>query len=345
MTPVSILAASGAHALTSAHGSVYDTAKHPQLDPAMQRVLNVLESLHGQPIENLSPSDARLQPTPADAVKKILEHDNNLLIVDNSLIVSEQKIDGPLGQIPIHIFTPPGEGPFPVLVYFHGGGFVIANTKTYESSVRALAKAANAVVVSVDYHQAPEHPFPAPVNDAFTAYQWVLDNTKEFNGDSNRVAVGGESAGGNLAAVVSLMARDNKVKLPIHQLLIYPVVNDDLDSASYIRNENAKPLNKNMMKWFFKHYAADSNNAYALPLKASTLRGLPSATVITAEMDPLLCDGKFYADRLRYEGVEVAYQEFTGVTHEFFGMGAVIPKAKQAEIFAADNLIKAFSKE
>jgi acetyl esterase len=345
MTPVSVLAASGAHALTSAHGSVYDSAKHPQLEPAMQRVLNVLESLHGKPIEHLTPSDARSQPTPADAVQKILEDENKLFVIDNSLSICELKIDDPIGQIPIHIYTPLGEGPFPVLVYFHGGGFVIASTKTYDASVRALAKDTNAIVVAVDYHQAPEYPFPAPANDAFFAYKWVLDHVKEFNRDANRIAVGGESAGGNLAAVVSLMARDYKVKLPVHQLLIYPVVNDDFDSPSYVRNENAKPLNKNMMKWFFKYYAGDANNAYALPLKAATLRGLPSATVITAEIDPLLCDGKAYADRLRYEGVDVNYQEYSGVTHEFFGMGEVVPTARNAEVFAAENLIRAFSKE
>jgi acetyl esterase len=344
MTSASALLASGTHALASLHSSPSTKAKHPSPDPAMQRVLNTLAEMRGKPIENLSAAEARLQPTPADAVKKILEEENNLIISDANLKIQNLLIEGPMGQIPLHVYTPLGDGPFPVLMYYHGGGFVIANSKTYESSIRALAKGANAIVVAVDYHQAPEYPYPAAVDDAVIAYKWVLEHAQEFNGDSNNVAVSGESAGGNLAAVLSLIARDQKIKLPVHQLLIYPVVNDDLDSTSYLRNENAKPLNKGMMKWFFQHYAGDANNAYALPIKAASLRGLPSATIITAEIDPLLCDGKSYADRLHFEGVEVAYQEYCGVTHEFFGMGDVVPKAKEAELFAVENLISAFRK-
>ena len=344
MTSVSALLASGTHALTSSHTSILNSAKHSFPDAAMQKVLNTLADMHGKPIKDLSPTEARLQPTPADAVKKILEDENNLIISDAELKIQNLLIDGPVGQIPLHIYTPHGDGPFPVLMYYHGGGFVIANSKTYESSIRALAKGANAIVVAVDYHQAPEFPYPAAVDDAVTAYKWVVEHVQEINGDPNNIAVGGESAGGNLAAVVSLIARDQKLKLPVHQLLIYPVVNDDLESTSYLRNANAKPLNKEMMKWFFQHYAADANSPYALPIKAASLRGLPSATVITAEIDPLLCDGKSYADRLRFEGVEVSYQEYSGVTHEFFGMGAIVPKAQEAEAFAVENLVEVFRK-
>lgn len=344
MTSASALLASGTHALTSSHSPILNNAKHPFPDTAMQKVLNTLADMRGRPIENLSPAEARLQPTLADAVKKILEDENNLVVSDASLKIQNLLIDGPVGQIPLHIYTPQGDGPLPVLMYYHGGGFVIANSKTYESSIRALAKGANAIVVAVDYHQAPEHPYPAAVDDAVTAYKWVLEHAQEFNGDPNNIAVAGESAGGNLAAVVSLIARDQKIKLPVHQLLIYPVVNDDFESASYLRNANAKPLNREMMKWFFQYYKGDANSPYALPIKAPSLRGLPSATVITAEIDPLLCDGKFYADRLQFEGVEVSYQEYSGVTHEFFGLGEVVPKAKDAELFAVENLTIAFRK-
>ena len=344
MTSASVLLASGTHALTSSHSSVFDSSKHPSPDPAMQRVLNTLGMMAGKPIESLSANEARLQPTPADAVKKILDDENNLIISDSSVRIQDLLIDGPVGQIPLHVYTPLGDGPFPVLMYYHGGGFVIANTKTYEASIIALAKGANAIVVSVDYHKAPEHPYPAAVDDAVFAYKWVVDHAQELNGDPDNIAVSGESAGGNLAAVVSLIARDQKIQPPVHQLLIYPVVNDDFESVSYLRNANSKPLNKEMMKWFFQHYAADANSAYALPIKAASLRGLPSATVITAEIDPLLCDGESYADRLRFEGVDVAYQEYLGVTHEFFGMGEVVPKAKEAQLFAIEQLIAAFRK-
>ena len=179
--------------------------------------------------------------------------------------------------------------------------------------------------------------------DALAAYQWAIAHAKEINGDPMRVAVAGESAGGNLATVVSMMARDQKIQMPVHQLLVYPVVNDDMNNESYKKNANAKPLNKPMMEWFFKHYGADPKSPYALPMKATSLKGLPPATVITAEIDPLMTEGKAYADRLKKEGVAVNYKHYTGVTHEFFGMGAVVPKAKEANDFATGELTKAFN--
>ena len=319
-------------------------AKAPKAEPHMQKVLDALASLGGKPIETLTPQEARQQPTPADAVKKVLTDMGMSAAPEPGVTVKDMMIAGPLGDFPIHIFTPEGKGPFPVMVYYHGGGFVIANTKVYEASPRALAKMAKAVIVAVDYHQAPEHKFPAAPNDAYAAYTWVLKNAQTINGDAARVAVGGESAGGNLATVVSMMARDKKEPLPVHQLLVYPVVNDDMNNASYKKCAAAKPLNKPTMAWFFKHYGGDPKNPYALPMKATTLKGMPSATVIAAEIDPLLSEGKAYADRLKKDGVAVTYKKYQGVTHEFFGMGAVVPAAKEAEQFAADALIKAYQK-
>ena len=318
----------------------------PKANKEMQKVLDALKSLDGKPMETLTPEEARKQPTPADAVKKVMEQQGKSTTPDPSITVKDMNIPGPLGEIPVHIYTPPGAGPFPIMVYFHGGGFVIADTKIYDASPRALAKGANAIMVAVDYHRAPEHKFPAAPNDAYAAYTWVLQHAKEFNGDPSRVAVGGESAGGNLAAVVSMTARDKKAALPIHQLLVYPVTNNDMDNASYKTNAQAKPLNKAMMQWFFKYYATpqDGTNPYAVPMKAETLKGLPSATVITDEIDPLRTEGKEYADRLKKDGVAVAYKDYKGVTHEFFGMGAVVPEAKKAEDFAAGELKKVFAK-
>lgn len=315
----------------------------PKADPAMQKVLDALASLGGKPIESLTPVEARKQPTPADAVKKVLTGMGKSSAPEADVTVKDMMIAGPLGNFPIHIFTPEGKGPFPVMVYFHGGGFVFADTKTYEASPRALAKMAKAITVSVDYHQAPENKFPAAPNDAYAAYTWTLEHAKEINGDPMRVAVGGESAGGNLATVVSIMARDKQATMPVHQLLIYPVVDADMTRPSYMTNATAKPLNKAMMAWFFKHYAGDPTNPYALPIKAASLKGLPPATIIGAEIDPLLSEGKAYADRLKKDGVAVSYKQYMGVTHEFFGMGAVVPKAKEAEQFAADALKKAYA--
>ncbi len=312
----------------------------------MQKVLDALGSLGGKPIETLTPEEARKQPTPADAVKKVLQQEGKKTDPEPVGNVKDMAIPGPAGEIPIHIYTPKGKGPFPVMVYYHGGGWVIADTKTYEGSVRALTNGANAIIVSVDYHRAPEHKFPVPADDAYAAYIWVLQHAQEFNGDPSRIAVGGESAGGNLATVVSLMARDRKATLPVYQLLVYPITNNDFETPSYRANAEAKPLNRAMMSWFFKHYVAkdeDGNNPYVSPLKATSLRGLPPATVITDEIDPLMSEGKAYADRLKQDGVKVSYKNYTGVAHEFFGMGAVVPKAKEAEEMAFSDLKKAFA--
>jgi len=319
------------------------SGKPPKADADMQKVLDAMASLKPKPIETLSPEEARKQPTPADAVKKVMAGMGKPTAPEAGVTMKTMTIGSGDASFPVHIFTPEGKGPFPVMVYYHGGGFVIADTKVYEASPRALATMANAIMVAVDYRRAPEHPFPAAPDDAFTAYQWTLAHARELNGDPARVAVGGESAGGNLATVVSMMARDKKVQMPVHQLLVYPVVDNDMNRPSYKRNAHAKPLNKAMMAWFFKHYGGDPANPYALPMKAASLKGLPAATIVAAEIDPLLSEGKAYAEKLQKDGVAVSYKEYSGVTHEFFGMGAVVAKAKDAEGFAADALKKAFA--
>ncbi|WP_232410904.1 alpha/beta hydrolase [Methylophilus sp. 5] len=316
----------------------------PQADPDMQLVLDALTALGGKPIETLSPTEARQQPTPADAVKRVLQQQGRFPATAQ---VSSHEISipgGPLGSMPAHVYTPVGEGPFPVILYFHGGGFVLADSKVYEASIIALAQGARAIVVSVDYHLAPEHPFPTQPNEAFAAYQWLRQHAGELNGDRQRIAVAGESAGGNLAVVTSLMARDKDVPLPLHQLLIYPLVNNDTQNASYENNAHAKPLNAAMMYWFFGHYSqpAEAESAYALPDKAQSLKELPPATIITAEIDPLYEEGRAFAERLQNDGVPVAYRHFDGVVHEFFGMADVVAKAREAQVFAIAELRKAF---
>ena len=343
MKSIANMTAFAAVALVSALTYAADAPVPPKAEPHMQKVLDALASLGGKPIETLTPEEARKQPTPADAVKKVLSNMGKSTAPEGGVTVKDMSINGPHGEVPIHIFTPDGKGPFPVMVYYHGGGFVIADTKVYEASPRALAKMAKAIIVSPDYHRAPESKFPAAADDAYAAYTWTLEHAKEINGDPMRVAVGGESAGGNLATVVSMMARDKKGKMPLHQLLVYPVVSNDMTRPSYMTNADAKPLNKPMMGWFFKHYDADSSSPYALPIKAPSLKGLPPATIIAAEIDPLLSEGVAYADKLRTDGVAVTYKEYKGVTHEFFGMGAVVPLAKDAETMAAEQLKKAFA--
>jgi len=244
------------------------------------------------------------------------------------------------------IYTPKGPGPFPITVYFHGGGWVIANLNTYDSSARAICNAANTVVVSVAYRQSPETTYPGPVNDAYRATQWAFQNAATLNGDAKRIAVAGENTGGNMATVVCHMARDKGGSMPIHQLLIYPVAQlASLDTPSYQTYANAQPLSKASAAWFFARYLANSNdaqNSYASPLLATDFSKLPPATIIGAEIDPLQSEGMDYANKLKGANIPVTYQLYTGVTHEFFGMGAVLDEAKQAVALAGQGLRSAF---
>ena len=234
----------------------------------------------------------------------------------------------------------------PVVVYFHGGGWVIANTDVYDSSPRALASLTKAIIVSVDYRQAPEHKFPAAHEDSFAAYQWVLENAASFGGDPARIAVAGESAGGNLGAGVSLMARDRKARMPVAELLVYPIAGYDFDTPSYQENATAKPLDKAGMQWFYQQYLNSPKDAQdpRISLVNADLHGLPPTTVITAQIDPLRSEGQALAKNLEKAGVKVESKNYDGVTHEFFGMGAVVAEARDAEKFGADGLKKAFAK-
>ena len=316
-------------------------------NPQMQAVLDQLAALGPKPIETLSPEEARKQPSAADAVKALLKKTGKSTDPEPVAAVKDITIPGPAGKIAARVYTPKGDGPMPVLVYWHGGGWVLADLDTYDSSCRALCNAAGCVVVSCDYRHAPEHPFPAAADDAFAAYQWVLKRAADVGGDGKRVAVAGESAGGNLAAGVAIRARDTKVTPPLYQVLVYPVTNNNLDTPSYTQHADAKPLNKPMMKWFFAHSIGNQpsvvGNPLAFPLQAD-LSNLPPATVITADIDPLRDDGKMYAEKLMKAGVKATHENYEGVTHEFFGMGAVVDDAKKAVAKAADGLKGAFGK-
>jgi acetyl esterase/lipase len=317
----------------------------PKANPEMQTVLDQLATLGGKPADQLTPPEARQQPTPADAVKALLKKRGQNTAPEPVAKVENKSITGPGGGIAIRIYTPEGAGPFPVIVYIHGGGWVIADLDVYDSSPRALANAAKAIVVSSHYRLAPEHPFPASHEDVFAAYKWARENVASFNGDASRIAVAGESAGGNMAVAISLMARAQNVPLPVHQVLIYPVAGTDMNTPSYQENANAKPLNKAMMEWFAKHEFKNPQDKQdpRIDLANANLRGLPSTTIIVAEIDPLRSEGKMLADKLKAAGVEVAYKNYDGVAHEFFGMGAVIKESKDATKFAAKNLMNAFS--
>jgi acetyl esterase len=313
----------------------------------MQQVLDQLAALGGKPIETLSAAEARRQPTPTDAVKALLTKKGKSAAPDPAVSSVDRSIPGPGGSLPIRIYTPKsGTGPFPVVVYYHGGGWVIANKEVYDGGARALSKLSNAVVVSVDYRQGPENKFPAAHDDAFATYEWALKNAASINGDPKRIAVAGESAGGGLAVATAIMARDKKVQMPVAIVSVYPIAGTDTTTSSYVENAKAKPLNRAMMSWFFDNYLngpQDRANP-RLNLVAADLKGLPPTTIINAQIDPLRADGEVLAQKLKDAGVEVTQKTYPGVTHEFFGMGGVVDSAKDAEQSAADALKRAFGR-
>ena len=329
-----------------------DSGTAKRADKDMLAVLKKLGDLGAKPIESRSVEEARMQPTPADAVKAVLKDEGkDPMAVMAAMKVSKKDMTYPIpgGTEPIRVYTPEGAGsaPLPVIVYYHGGGWVIADIDTYEASALALAKKANAIVASVEYRRAPENKFPAAHEDSFAAYKWVLANAAQFGGDPARVAVAGESAGGNLATNVAIMARDQNVQLPVHMLIIYPVAGTDMTTPSYIANQNAMPLSKGGMGWFVDKVLAKPEDAMSPMLNLTTmadLKGLPPATIITDSIDPLMSDGKMLAEKLKSAGVSTSYKNYEGVTHEFFGMGAVIADAEAAENFATHDLKESFAK-
>ena len=255
--------------------------------------------------------------------------------------VEDRRIPGPAGEIPLRIYTPQPRGTLPVLVYYHGGGWVIGTFDTHDAVCRHLANRSGAIVVSVDYRMAPEHKFPAAAEDCYAATCWVASNAAALGADPKRLAVGGDSAGGNLAAVVSLMARDRGAPRIAFQLLVYPVTDYSYDTASYRENADGYLLTKDAMMWFWNHYLrepGDGANPYASPLRAASLAGLPPAMVITAEYDPLRDEGEAYARRLREAAVPVTLRRYDGIIHGFFILTGVFDEAIQAVSEAAAEM-------
>ncbi|AWM35208.1 alpha/beta hydrolase [Hymenobacter nivis] len=315
----------------------------PNLTPAMAAVIEQLMSFSPKPLPTLTAVQARQQPSFADALKKQMQVSNIPTPPMNCDTMSVTVAPG----VRARVYTPKsGTAPFPVIVYYHGGGWVIATNDTYAASAQAMCEQVGAVLVSVEYRKGPEHKFPTAHDDAFAAYQYVLKNAASMKGDPNRVAVMGESAGGGLACAVSMMARDRKVALPKYQVLVYPIAGYDMTTPSYQKYTDTAPLNAPAMAWFFKNYLrspADGKDP-RVNLVAANLKGLEPTTVISAEYDPLMSEGKTLADNLQKAGVKVDYKLYDGTTHEFFGMAAVVPQAKEAEQLAAANLKKAFGK-
>jgi acetyl esterase/lipase len=295
------------------------------LDPQMKSILDQMAAAKLAAFHQMTPEEARLQmarrAVPEQQVASVSSEDRH--------------VPGPGGDVPVRIYTPEGTGPFGALVYYHGGGWVLGNIAMTDLSCRLLAKASRCAVMSVDYRLAPEHKFPAPAEDCYAAAKWLSDNAASVNCDASRIAVGGTSAGGNLAAAVALMARDRGGPPIAFQLLIYPATRRELDTKSHqqFASDNYYILSRADMEWFWDHYLtspADAAHPYACPDRAATLKGLPPAFTITAEFDPLRDEGEAYAARLREEGVSSVLKRYNGVTHGFFGMPLQVDLAKQA---------------
>ncbi len=317
----------------------------PSIDPQMLAVVEQLKAFEQPGFPEMTGFQARNAKTPAEAVAALMMktgHGAMLPKVDTKhRVLPVGSDDGTL----VRTYTPlEGSGPFPVIVYYHGGGWVIADLDTYEASAAALSAKTGAVVVSVAYRQAPESPYPAAHDDAFAAYKWVVEHAAQVNGDPSRIALAGESAGGNLAVAVAMRARDEGVALPVHILSVYPIADGDVESESYDEYADAIPLSRPAMEWFFDNYAPDwRTEAYPyIDLIDADLSGLPTTTVINAEIDPLASEGETLTERLEEAGVEVERELYEGVTHEFFGMAAVLEQAVEAQDYAASRLKAAF---
>ena len=249
-------------------------------------------------------------------------------------------------SVPVRIYNPNPAEILPCLVYFHGGGWVIGDLETHDSICRKLANSASCVVVAVDYRLAPEHIYPAPMNDCYTALNWVVKQAAELGVNANKIAVGGDSVGGNLSAVMALRARDENGPHICHQLLVYPVTDATFDTPSYRENGEGYMLSKATMEWFWQHYIGNDNDPlspYISPIRAENLTNLPSATVITAEFDPLRDEGEAYAAKLLAAGNTVTVKRFDGVVHGFFSMSDLLEEAQGAIDLAAAELTASFT--
>lgn len=246
-------------------------------------------------------------------------------------------------SIPMRLYRPRG-GTLPLLVYFHGGGWVVGSVALSDNFCRALANASGCAVLSVEYRLAPEHRYPAAADDAYAATRWAAEHAAELGTDVERLAVGGSSAGGNLAAVVCLMARERGAPKIALQLLHVPVMDHDFTRASYVRNAKGMGLTRAGMEWFWGHYEPDlgrRDEPYASPLRAKDLRGLPPALFVVAECDPLRDEGAAYSERLRQAGVAVTYREYAGMVHAFMGWSSVVATGARAFSEVGADLRKA----
>lgn len=315
------------------------TSPKPSAD--MQAVLDALVALGGEPLTSLTPAQARMQPTFADAYARVAQQ-RGITLKTGAVTTTDYSYGSDDEQF-VRVYRPAGttaDADLPVIVYYHGGGWVIANVDVYDATPRYLAEAMNAVVVSAEYRHAPEFKFPAQHEDAVAAYRFALANADDWGGDTDRLGLLGESAGGNLVVATAMFARDNNLPMPDHIVSVYPIANSSMDLPSRRDSAQAKPLNTAALNWFGYYYKSAPSDAQdpRVDLVDADLAGLPPVTIINAQADPLRSDGETLATALRRAGVPVEQRVFEGTTHEFFGMGKVVPAALMAEQYAVRRL-------
>lgn len=308
-----------------------------ELDPQAAALLETVDAMGQPPTYALSVESARAR------LRELMAGQGEDEPVDR---LEEFSIGGPDGPIPVRLYAPAGTG-HPLLVFYHGGGWAVGDLETHDPVCRRLSNAAGCAVLSVDYRLAPEHPFPAAIEDAYAALEWAAEHAGRVNCDPSRLAVGGDSAGGNLAAAVSLMSRDRDGPAIAHQSLIYPAVASPAvhEFPSYEENSQGYLLEAASVEWYLERYLpdpVDHRNAYAAPLLAREYADLPSASVLTAGFDPLRDEGREYADRLESAGVSVERHEYDGMIHGFVNLLDHLDAAGEALDALGDDLERAF---
>jgi acetyl esterase len=291
------------------------------LDPQVEMMLDLLNDYD----ITLSADDVEKSRDQLDAMME-LAGDDPVSVGE----VTDVTIPAEGRDLPARAYVPDGEGPFPTVAFFHGGGFVLGSLDGYDNFCRLLAKRSECLVVSVDYRLAPEHPWPAALEDTYAATQWLSNNAEQFSGDGNRLAVAGDSAGGNLSATVSLLARERGMPDIHSQILLYPATTYLEPMASRAENGSGYFLTAEDLVWFVKNYVENELDAYnplAFPLSARDLSNLPPAFVLTNGFDPLRDEGIAYADRLREAGVSVEHTNYDSMIHGFLNMEGIVDRA------------------
>ncbi len=312
----------------------------PALHPDAKRLLEIIREAGRPPFESLTPAEAREAYAASRAMLQ--------LPPDDVAEVRDLAVPGPGGTLPLRLYRgagTPDTGALPGLLYLHGGGWVLGNLDSHDGVCRRLANLAACRVIAVDYRLAPEHPFPAAVEDASAALAWAAANAAALGIDPACIAVGGDSAGGNLAAVLALMGRDGSAPASNFQLLLYPAVDFTMTSASYAQMTEGLPLTAATMRYFADHYVPDAEQRLdwrASPLRAGSLAGTPPALVLTVGHDPLADEGRAYADRLAAEGVRVAALHLADQVHGILTMGRVIGSADAVLRYAGAALCDAW---